>query len=144
MNTTKAIYEALADDAVIVSALDTFDGLPAIFDDQAPDGYLVQLAEFCIVSAAPTRDDAADTLTEEGREVVRDLRIYGKRSSSVAALDDLAILIRDKFHAHPDVLSIDGGSCYLATATGPVAAPTTDPSLAGRRVTLRLQIQRNP
>ncbi|MFC7378270.1 hypothetical protein [Brevundimonas sp. GCM10030266] len=143
MNSTKTIYERLIGAPDVVAALDVFDGLPAIFEELAPDDYLAVQEKFCIVIAAPSSDIDASTLTDTAREVVQDVRSYARISGSVADLGDFARAVRDLFHARPDDLTVEGGRCSLVTATGPVAAPTTDPSLVGRRVSLRLLLERN-
>ena len=143
MNSTKAIFQRLIGSPDATEALDTFEGLPAVFEDMAPDDYLAVQERFCIVIAAPSSDIDASTLTETIREVVQEVRTYGKRSGSVASLGDFALLLRDLFHLQAPNIQVDGGSCNLATATGPVAAPTTDPSLVGRRVQLRLQLKKD-
>lgn len=142
MNSTAAIYARLNSQAGIKSRLDVHNSKPAIFNDRAPDAFVFG-EKAAVVIAAPTRDEPDDTLTEFGREVVQDIRIYAKDTGSTAVIDQLARDIRDLFHTRPSELTVDGGSCSLATATGPVAAPTTDPSLIGRRVTLRLLLERN-
>lgn len=143
MNSTKAIYQRLIGSTDATEVLDTFRGLPAVFEDMAPDDYLAVQQGFCIVIAAPTSDTDASTLTETIREVVQEVRAYGKRSGSIASLGDFALLLRDLFHLQAPNIEVEGGSCNLATATGPVVAPTTDPALVGRRVTLRLQLKKD-
>ena len=142
MNSTAAIFARLNSQASIKSRLDTHNNKPAIFNDRAPDAFVFG-AKAAIVIAASTRDEPDDTFTEFGREVVQDVRIYAKDGGSTAVIDQLARDIRELFHARPSELTVDGGSCSLATATGPVAAPTTDPSLIGRRVSLRLLLQKD-
>ena len=142
MNSTASIYGRLLDQPAVVTALAKVDGTPAIFNDRAPDDFIF-VDKAAVVIAAPSADRDASTFTETIREITQDVRIYAKDTGSTADLDALARLIRDLFHLHPSDLTVDGGKCTIATATGPVAAPTTDPSLVGRRVTLRLQLERN-
>lgn len=141
MNSTKAIRDRLISEDAITDELDTFLSLPAVFDDQAPDDYLAKQEKACIVIAAPTSRTNASTLTETIWAEVRDLRVYAKRSGSVADLDVLAEMVRDLFHLSPSEIEVEGGVCTIATASGPLAAPTTDPSLVGRRVPLSLELQ---
>lgn len=142
MNSTKAIFQRLKGSSAVVAALDALDGQPAIFNDRAPDDF-VFTDRAAVVIAAPSADVDASTFTETIREITQDVRVYARDSGSTEAIDDLARLIRDLFHLQPGGLTVDGGSCSLAIATGPVAAPTTDPALIGRRVTLRLQLRKD-
>lgn len=142
MNSTKAIYQRLAGSAEVVAALDTVSGAPAIFNDRAPDDFVFS-TKAAIVIAAPSADTDASTFSETIRDVTQDVRLYARDTGSTAAIDDLGRLIRDLFHLKASEIEVDDGSCNLATATGPVAAPTTDPSLVGRRVQLRLQLRKD-
>jgi hypothetical protein len=142
VNSTKAIYQRLAESADVVAALDTVSGAPAIFNDRAPDDFVFS-AKAAIVIAAPSADVDASTFSETIRDVTQDVRFYARDTGSTAAVDALGRLIRDLFHLQASEIEVEDGTCNLATATGPVAAPTTDPSLVGRRVSLRLQLERN-
>lgn len=143
MNSTKAIRDRLIAETGLVADLDVYLSEPAIFDDQAPDDYLAQQAKPCIVIPAPSARDNASTLTETIWAETREVRLYAKRSGSLAALDVLAEVVRDAFHLRPSEILVDGGTCTIATASGPLGTPTTDPSLVGRRVTLRFELQEN-
>ena len=140
MDSTAAIFERLQ---TIWPRLDEYQGQAAVFSDRAPDDYLVNQMAPCAVIAAATSDTDASTFTEVIREIVQDVRLYARDTGSTGDLDCLARDIRDLFHLRPDDIIVDGGICSIATATGPVSSPTTDPSLIGRRITLRLQLERN-
>lgn len=142
MNSTAAIFARLAGAASITQRLAAFDAAPAIFSDAAPDAFVFADLAATII-AAPTADDDASTYTETIRAVTQDVRLYAKHTGSTADLDQLARDVRDLFHLRPSEMSVTGGVVTIATATGPVAAPTTDPSLIGRRVTLRLELQKD-
>lgn len=142
MNSTAAIFARLNNEPAVVYRLGLFENGVTVFNDRAPDDF-VFLNSPVIVIAAASSDVDASTLTETIREITQDVRIYAKDTGSTAEVDALARLIRDVFHNRPSEITVDGGICSIATATGPVAAPTTDPSLVGRRVTLRLQLQKD-
>lgn len=142
MNSTATIVARLTGQASIKARLDVRKNKPAIFNDRAPDDFVFG-TKAAVVIPPPSRDEANDTFSEFGREIVQEVRVYAKDAGSTVIIDQMARDIRDLFHARPSELIVDGGSCSLATATGPVAAPTTDPSLIGRRVTLRLLFERN-
>ncbi len=145
MNSTAAIFSRIVGSSATTNSLDVFAGAPAVFGDAAPDDYLTNTTwtRPCIVIAPPTRDEPLETFTETGRLIVQDIRVFTKFTGSSAALDTLARRVRDLFHNRPGDLVIQGGSAKIATATGPNAAPTSDPSLIGRRITLRLELQEN-
>jgi hypothetical protein len=140
MNSTAVIFYRLTGDAGVGFRLAEFEGEPAIFNDRAPDSFQFD-AGFAVVIAAPSSDEDASTFSETIRAITQEVRIYAKDTGSTAEIDDLARAIRDLFHLQADALIVGGGKVNTATATGPVAAPTTDPSLIGRRVMLRLELQ---
>ena len=140
MNSAATVFDRISGDATVTGELDQFNGLPAIFDDNAPDDFVFG-DDAVIVIAAPTLNQADPTLTEQGWIVERDVRAYARHTGSNASLDALAERLRSLFHLQQDDLSIDGGVVTACTVTGPVASPTTDPSLVGRRITLRLTFE---
>ena len=142
MNSTALIFDRLTGASGIQARLATLEGAPAIFNDRAPDDFIFGDGAVVVI-AAPTGDADASTFTETVRDITQEVRIYAKDSGSTAIIDQLARDIRDLFHLQAANLTVTGGVVSTSTATGPVAAPTTDPSLIGRRVTLRLELQRN-
>jgi len=142
MNSTRAIFTRLIGATDIVSGLDQHKGAPAVFSDRAPDGFVFS-GKAAIVIAAPSADVDASTFTETIRDITQDVRIYARDTGDAEAFNQLARDVRDLFHLRPSEMSVTGGVVTIATATGPVAAPTTDPSLIGRRVTLRLELQKD-
>lgn len=142
LNSTRAIFDRLMSLSALVDALDHFDGSPAVFSDRAPDDFVFS-TKAAVVIAAPSADTDASTFSETIRDITQDVRLYARDTGSTADIDALGRDIRDLFHLQASEIEVEGGTCSLATATGPVAAPTTDPSLVGRRVLLRLQLERN-
>lgn len=141
MNSTAAIFARLMGAGGISTRLADYEGTSAIFNDRAPDAFQFD-AGAAVVIAAPTDDADASTFSESIRAVTQEVRIYAKDTGSTAEIDQLARDIRDLFHLQASALAVTGGTVKIATATGPVAAPTTDPALIGRRVTVRLELQR--
>lgn len=92
--------------------------------------------------AAPNLDVPVETFTEAGRIISQDVRLYARHTGSTAEIDQLARDVRDLFHQQPEALAAADATFITAIATGPVASPTTDPSLVGRRITLRFELQR--
>lgn len=142
MNSTAAIFARLSDNLSIIERLDVFQGGAAIFNDRAPDDFQFS-DKAALVIAAPSADTDASTFTETIRDITQDVRLYARDTGSTADIDALGRDIRDLFHLQASQIEVEGGSCSLATATGPVAAPTTDPSLVGRRIQLRLQLKKD-
>lgn len=142
MNSTAAIFARLNGSLSIIDRLDVFEDRAAIFNDRAPDDFQFT-GKAALVIAAPSGDIDASTFSETIRDITQDVRLYARDTGSTAEIDALGRDIRDLFHLQAPEIEVEGGTCSLATATGPVAAPTTDPSLVGRRVTLRLLLERN-
>jgi len=150
MNSTAAIYARLSGDAYLTGLLATYTPPGgrqsfAIFNDQSPDGYVFGADNpkpVIVISAASVTDNAS-TLSETAWAVQQDVRLYAFRGMSTADLDTAARRVRDLFHMQPERLVVAGGFATISTATGPVEAPTTDTSVSGRRVTLRLELQEN-
>lgn len=142
MNSTATIYQRLTADDLLGFDLVEYQGLPAIFDDAAPEDFNGFDAErMVIVIAAPSSDEAAETFTETGRLIRQDVRIYARRSNDNAPIDAAARRMRALFHNCPGELFVEGGKAVVSTVTGPVSAPDPDPSIIGRRITLRLELQ---
>lgn len=141
MNSTKAIFDRLSADSSIIAELEVFEGAPAIFNDRAPDAF-VFYNKAALIIAAPTGDDPTETFTEAGREIRQDIRIYAKDDGSTAAIHALARAVRDLFHNQPEALTMTGAVPIICQAAGPTVSPTTDPSLVGRRISLRLELER--
>ena len=142
MNSTKTIYQRLVGTGGVIHDVAEIDGTPAIFNDRAPDDFIFA-DKAAVVIAAPASDRDASTFTETIRDLTQDVRLYARDTGSTAAIDTLGRMIRDLFHLQASQIEVEGGVCSTAIATGPVASPTTDPSLVGRRVTLRLQLKKD-
>ncbi len=140
MNVTAAIFARLKADASVIAALQTYEGAPAVFDDAAPDDFILVDGKLLIVIAAALSNEPDDTFTEKGRLIRQEVRLYARHSGDNAALDVLAVHVRNLFHAQPAV-SVTDGMVTFASAAGPVASPTTDPALVGRRVALRINTE---
>lgn len=145
MNSTALIYRRITDDSATGFDLVEHKGLPAIFDDAAPSDFAgFEPDRMVVVIAAPTTDEPANTLTERGRFIQQDVHIYAKRTMDNLPIDTAARRLRALFDDVPDALFVEGGKAITSTVTGPVAAPDPDPSIIGRRITLRLELQDNP
>lgn len=143
MNSTATIFARLAG---VSASLATHNGAPAIFSERAPDDFLdpepptERPAKPFLIIAVPTRDEPMETFTETGRLILQDVRGYQRDTGSGADLDTLMRAVRDLFHNRHDELTVTGGKCDVCRVNGPMQSPTTDPSLIGRRVTIRLDL----
>ena len=138
MNSTATIFTRLA---AVSASLATHNGAPAIFSERAPDDFLdTPPAKPFLIIAVPTRDEPMETFTETGRLILQDVRGYQRDTGSGAQLDTLMRAVRDLFHNRPGELAVTGGRCDVCRVNGPMQSPTTDPSLIGRRVSIRLDL----
>ncbi|MBB4798014.1 hypothetical protein HNP32_001738 [Brevundimonas bullata] len=138
MNSTATIFARLAG---LASSLATYNGAPAIFSERAPDDFLdTPPTKPFLIIAVPTRDEPMETFTETGRLILQDVRGYQRDTGSGADLDTLMRAVRDLFHNRPSELTVTGGRCDVCRVNGPMQSPTTDPSLIGRRVSIRLDL----
>ncbi|WP_427023038.1 tail completion protein gp17 [Aureimonas ureilytica] len=133
-----AIYARLAGDALLTASLGTWEGNPSIFTFRpVPDG-----AEYPIALAAEVVSDVnADAVTARGRQIVRDIAIYGKAESQFDAVEAAAERVRALFHRQP--LEVDGFRVIVVTASGPMSGPA-EPDEIGRIVTLTIRMDEAP
>ena len=138
MNSTATIFARLA---AVSALLATHSGAPAIFSERAPDDFLdTSPTKPVLLNAVPTREEPMETFTETGRLILQDVRGYQRDTGSGADLDTLMRAVRDLFHNRPSELTVTGGKCDVCRVNGPMQSPTTDPSLIGRRVSIRLDL----
>lgn len=138
MNSTATIFARLTG---VSASLATHNGAPAIFSERAPDDFLeTPPAKPFLIIAVPTSDVAMETFTETGRLILQDVRGYQRDTGSGAQLDTVMRAVRDLFHNRPGELTVTGGRCDVCRVNGPMQSPTTDPSLIGRRVSIRLDL----
>lgn len=142
MNSTATVYARLIADATLIAALATYGAGPAIFNEKAPTGFVFGLGvKPCLIIAVPVADTSVETFSENGRAIQQDVRGYAFDTGSAAALDTVMRRVRDLFHNQPEALTVTGGRAVLSRVTGPVASPTSEPSVIGRRVTIYLELQ---
>lgn len=142
MNSTATIYNRLTGDTTLTALLATYGSGPAIFNERAPDAFEFKAGtKPCLIIAAPSSDIALETFTESGRLIQQDVRGYAFDTGSSAALDTIMRRVRTLFHNQPGALSVTGGKAVVSRVTGPVGSPTSEASVIGRRVTVRLELQ---
>lgn len=143
MNVIASLYAALSADAVLAALLDAHSGAPAIFSGSlAPSGYKVGAALKPCVMIGPIADDFdEDDFTTQQRFVEVRIRLYCRASASDLALDDAARRVRALIHRKH--LPPPAGETFRprGPVSGPVAASTSGPEIAGRQLTARLFVK---
>ena len=134
-----AVYSRLYADATLGGLIASYGGVAAVFSDPVPDNIEIGASPVVVV-ATPFLNEADDTFSEDYRTPSLNVRLYHRPSGSTLALDTAAERVRTLLKSWPTG-AITGGSLVDATVTGPVGAPTEDPSLEGRLLTVRLIIQ---
>jgi len=137
MDLTQAIYARLVGDAELVSMLAEYEGLPAVFtDENVPENATLPFAWTSgEVAAVPD-----DTKLQEGRQIMRDIGFYARRTGSAEEVEAIAERGRALFHRH--AIAISDSRTIVAWCSGPVVAPT-DNNVIGRIVTVHLRIEKN-
>ncbi len=134
-----AVYTRLYGDATLGALIASYGGNPAVFSDPVPDNIDIQASPIVVV-ATPFENPSDDTFSEDNRIPSLNVRLYHRPAGSTLALDQAAERVRTVLKSWP-VGAIAGGILVDAAVTGPVGAPTEDPSLEGRLLTVRLFIQ---
>lgn len=139
MDVQAAIYSRLTADATLSGLLAAHEGLPAVFSDAFPQGYAFAEKPSVVIDQ-PSSGENDDTFTGEIHTSTVRVRLYHKPASSGVALVNARNRARRVLKDWPpqDI----GDARYLdATVTGPERAPTSDPSLDGSFLTVRLTIK---
>ncbi|WP_268915633.1 tail completion protein gp17 [Aureimonas psammosilenae] len=133
-----ALYARMAEDSALTALLGEWQGNPSIITFRpVPDD-----AERPIILASTTVSDVDRDITNaRGRQVVRDIAIYGRADSQFDAVEIAAERVRALFHRRP--LTVAGFRVIVVTATGPILAPT-DPDETGRIITLTIRMDEQP
>lgn len=136
-----AIRGRLASDETLIAACDQYaDASPAIFTEEMPPDYDVTDKPSIIVDEPHIQNDQTD-YTQAARESFVRVRIYAKPvNGSKAPLLNVSERTRDLLNLWSSS-SFSTGKLDGAIVSGPVPSPTSDPSLGGRLITIRLFIK---
>jgi|SRR3990172_4079001 hypothetical protein len=137
MDLAAPLYAALSADAAITSLLGTFLSGPSIHTRRpVPEeaGY-----PMLIVSANVGVTDE-DGLVSRRPILVRDIIAYGEQDSQYRVVEQLADLLRTKFHRQRDSFTISGFHVVDVVAVGPIPGPTDDFNHVARVVTLTIRL----
>ena len=136
------VYKRLLADGSLSSLLAAYGAVPAIFSVPVPHDYIVGVLPSVLIDY-PLGSDDDDTYSENYRNVDIRVRLYGKPDPSVggtARLNLAANAARDALKTWGRS-AVTGGEIISATVSGPVDAPTTDPTNAGRLLNVRLLVK---
>lgn len=142
LDTTAALFAYLKDISAVQAVLSSHEGLAAIFEERAPNGY--EINSPVVIIDPPIAAPRSDTSTNVIRTVDQRLRLFGRThtangATGLSALTDAAETLAAVLHnARPP---ITGGSTMRLSVDGPSLAPTEDPSLGGRVISIRWKIQ---
>jgi hypothetical protein len=135
---SQPIRDALILAPAIALQLGVWEGEPSIHTrDPAPDAAPYPL----IVCAGDISVGDTDGLTSRRPFIRRDVRIYGKQPDHYRVVEDLGWAIRTLFHRQKWALAIPGYRVVEIECDGPMIAPTSDESIVGRIVSLRLSLK---
>lgn len=133
---TASIVSALQTDVILTPLLaKNALGKPAVYGQDPPPGD----AQFpLILSPGNFGDLPFDTKTSEGRDIQRDVAVYGKTGDGVAIVEEIAERLREIFHNTS--FSVQGwGTVLSEVVSGPVA--NDGDGTVGRVLTVRLVIE---
>ena len=136
-----AMYVHLAAATTVTAAIATYEGLPAIFEEIAPNGYAIDGP--VIIIDPPHNVSRDDTSTCTGRAIDMRLRVYARvadenGATGYEALNDAAETLALALHNSQP--AIDGARTSRVAVNGPHRAPTDTPNIGGRVVSIRWTI----
>ena len=137
------IRQRLVDDGALVAMLETYafetGPAPAVLLDPVPYD-LTFGKKATIVVDEPHNQAAVDDYSTPRRRVDIRLRLYALHDGSTVAINAAAERVRALLHLW-NTPSFSTGELEGASVNGPTPAPTDDPSIAGRLLSVQLQIK---
>lgn len=137
LDITGAVFSRLSSDSTLLALLAAYGSGRALVSDPPPADLIVEGPAVVCIVAAPFDDEAADTYTEDYRRAALNVRLYSRPNGSTLTLDTAAERVRALLRSWP-AGAVTGGTLIDAAVSGPVAGPSSDPSVEGRIVTARL------
>lgn len=133
-------FSRMAADATLTALLAEFQEAPAIFEDgQVPPEFQFGSTPIAVV-ASPAHQGDDDTFDADMRREQITVRLYHRAEGSSLPLQAAAEQVRALFK-NWGPSAITGGTMVNATVSGPLPAPTEDPTLDGRIVYLTMLIK---
>lgn len=134
-----AVYARLSSDATLTAQLATYNSAPAVLADPPAADLVISEDKPVVIVASPSQQESEDDFSTAHRVAVVNVRLYHKPIGSTLKLDTAAERVRALLKNWGG--AVTGGTVLDGEVSGPVPAPTDDPSIEGRLVTARLIIQ---
>jgi hypothetical protein len=131
-----AVVGRLSGDMALAAMLLPYNGAPAIVADPAPADLEIIDKRPVVIMAKPVNDENDDTFSEAYRVVRFNVRVYSRPDEQTLEIDQAAEKARSILTSWP-AGDVSGGRFVSATVSGPVDAPTDDPSIEGRLLQVR-------
>lgn len=126
-------------DSTLTNLIDVYGGEPAILVDPVPSDLVIGEKPVLII-AEPYDDPSADDYSTERRNPSLRVRLYAKQSGSTLVLNAAAQRVRSLLK-HWNTPSFSTGELEGAIVSGPTPAPTDDPTIEGRLLSVQLFIR---
>lgn len=134
------VFARLTGDATLTALLAEYASAPAVFEDGKVAPEYEHGEDPMAVVTPPTNVGNPDTYSANLRQENLMVRLYHKPEGSSLALHTAAERVRALFKNWGSA-AITGGTVIQAEVSGPFPAPTDDPSLDGRIVSITLLIK---
>lgn len=131
LDLSRALRDQLVHDPVLTGLLADYNGEPAVFDYEAPE----QAAFPYVVCSGSISDVPFDSKTRGGRDVLRQVAVWAKRTGSTLEVDTIAERVRRALH-HGQVWVQEFDVVEVRVAGGPIAQDDED--AYGRVLQVRL------
>lgn len=131
MNTQLALFNKLKADATLTGYLSSYSGNPAIFL-AAPVPRDASLP--CLIIEGSIADTPADNLTDDGRDILTDVRVYTDAKGLPTQIEQIVERIRTLLH-HQNI-TVTGWS-NLLTRVENIQAGATEPDVYARVLSIR-------
>lgn len=140
MDVQAIVFARITGDATLTALLGVHSAAPAVFEDGKVSPEFEHGTKPLCVITPPSNNANPDTLDAALREELITVRLYHKPAGSSSPLHLAAERVRALFKNWGSA-AVTGGTVIHAEVSGPFPAPTDDPSLDGRIVSITLLIK---
>lgn len=131
LDLSRALRDQLVHDPVLAVLLADYNGEPAVFDQEAPETADLPY----VVCSGSISDVPFDSKTKGGRDVLRQVTAWAKRTGSTLEVDTIAERVRRTLH-HGQLWVQEFDVVDVRVAGGPIALDEVD--AYGRVLQVRL------